>query len=120
MDDDSATHGFDRAIEHRQKAVTRIIDKLPLVLCDAWLNEFAPLSHHACVRSFLIELHKAAIARDISREDCRNPAHRSFRRWGTIFATAYRMNLTARSVGVAHWDVPAATICVLARENASA
>jgi len=121
MDDDSATDGFDRAIEHRQKAVTRIIDKLPVVLCDAWLDEFAPLPHHACVRSFLIELHKAAISRDISREDCRNPSHRSFRRWEIIFATAYRMNFTARSVAVAHWAMlPAATICVLARKNASA
>jgi hypothetical protein len=104
MDDDSATDGFDRAIEHRQEAVTRIIDKLAVVLCESRLDEFAPLPHHACVGSFLIELHKAAISRDISREDCRNPSQGSFRRWGTIFATAYRMNLTARSVGVAHWE----------------
>ena len=73
------------------------------MLCDAWLDEFTPLPHHACVRSLLIELHKAAIPRDISSEDCRNPSHGSFRRWETIFATAYRMNLTALSVGVAHW-----------------
>jgi hypothetical protein len=120
MDDDCATDGFDRAVEHRQKAVTRIIDKLPLVLSDAWLDEFAPLPHHACVGSFLIELHKAAISRDISREDCRNPSHGSIRRWEIIFATAYRMNLTARSVAVAHWAMlPAATIGILARKNAS-
>ena len=117
MDDDSATDGFDRAVEHRQKAVTRIVDKLPLVLSDTWLDELAPLPHHASVCSFLIELHKAAISRDISREDCRKPSHGSFRRWGTIFATAYRMNLTACSVGVAHWVM---TIWVLARNNASA
>src|SRR5262249_49476596 len=70
------------------------------------LDEFAPLPHHARVRSFLIELHKAAIARDISREDCRNPPHGSFRRWGTIFATAYWMNFTACSVAVAHCQFP--------------
>ena len=104
MDDDSATDGFDRAVEHRQKAVTRIIDKLAVMLCESRLDEFAPLPHDACVRSFLIELHKAAISRDICREDCRNPSHGSLRRRGTIFTTAYRMNLTARSVGVAHWE----------------
>ena len=106
MDDDSATDGFDRAVEHRQKAVTGIIDKLPLVLCDAWLDEFAPLPHHACVRSFLIELHKAAISRDISREDCREPSHGSFRRWETIFATALEC---ARDGGqFANWELTGA------------
>jgi hypothetical protein len=57
------------------------------------------------VRHFLIELHKAAISRNISREDCRNPSHGSFRRWKITFATAYRMNSTARSVAVAHWQI---------------
>jgi hypothetical protein len=61
MDDDSATDGFDGALEHRQKAVTGIIDELPLVLSDAWLDEFAPLPHHTGVRSFLVEAHKPAI-----------------------------------------------------------
>src|SRR5262249_38456922 len=102
MDDDSATDGFDRAVEHRQNAITRIVDELPLVLCDAWLNYFAPVPHHACVRSFLIELHEAAISRNISREDCRKPSHGPSRRWGAISATADRMNLTTRPVDVTH------------------
>jgi hypothetical protein len=73
------------------------------MLCESGLNEFPPLPHHACVGSFLIELHKAAISRDISRKDCRNPSQGSFRRRRTIFTTAYRMNLSALSVVVAHW-----------------
>jgi hypothetical protein len=73
-----------------------------LVLCDAWLNYFAPLPHHACVGSFLIKLHEAAISGNISRQDCRKPSHGTSRRWDAIFATADRMNLTTRPVGVTH------------------
>jgi hypothetical protein len=43
---------------------------------------------------------------------------------GIILAAAYRMNLTARSIGVAHRQIPrtytSATIRFLQRENASA
>jgi hypothetical protein len=62
LHDDGTADGFDRAVEHYQKAVTRILDELTLVLCDGRLDEFASLPHHARVRPFLIDFHKTAIS----------------------------------------------------------
>jgi hypothetical protein len=70
LNDDGASNSFDRAIEHRQKAITRIFDESPVMLCDGWLDEFTPLSFYASVCSFLVVPHKAAVTRDVSREDC--------------------------------------------------
>jgi hypothetical protein len=58
------------------------------MLCEAGLDEFAPLPRHPGVGTFLIKLHKAAVPGDISREDCCKPSHRSLARGWSILAAA--------------------------------
>jgi hypothetical protein len=82
------------------------------MLCEAGLDEFAPQPPHAGVGAFLIKLHKAAVPRDFGREDCCNASHLSVGRGGIIvaavyrLAAAYRIDWTARSIGVAHLQIP--------------
>jgi hypothetical protein len=75
------------------------------MLCDARLDEFAPQPPHAGVGAFLIKVHKAAVPGDFGREDCCKASHLSVGRGGIILAAAYRMNWTARSIGVAHLQI---------------
>jgi hypothetical protein len=59
------------------------------MLCEAGLDDFAPLSRHSGVGAFLIKLHKAAVPGDISSEDYCKSSHRSLARGWTILAAAY-------------------------------
>ena len=74
-----------------------------MILCEVGFNEFAPVPRYTGVGAFLIELHETAVPGDIGREDCRKASHRSFGRGRTVPSPAYRMNWTARSIGVTHW-----------------
>ncbi|MGH9808943.1 MAG: hypothetical protein ACRD9W_17120, partial [Terriglobia bacterium] len=69
MDDDAAPHGFDRTVEDRNKTVAGGFDKSSTVPCYAGLDEAALDPLHATVRSFFIDLHQPAVARDIARND---------------------------------------------------
>jgi hypothetical protein len=55
LDDDGAADGFDRAVEHGEKAVTRAFDKSSVMFDDRGVDEFAPVPLHPCVSSLLIE-----------------------------------------------------------------
>ena len=74
LDDDGAADGFDRAVEHGEKAVTRTFNKSSVMLDDGGVNELAPMSLHPRVRSLLIHCHEPAIAGDVSGHDsCETP-----------------------------------------------
>jgi hypothetical protein len=77
-----------------------------VMLREVGFDEFTPLPRHAGVSAFLIKLHKAAVAGDISRDDCRKASHRSVGRLRTVLSAAYRMKRAAGSIGVAHWQIP--------------
>jgi hypothetical protein len=66
LDDNGAPNGFDRTVEHSEKAVACSFDKSSMVLNDRGFNEFASISLDARVRPLLIESHESAIAGDIS------------------------------------------------------
>src|ERR1700748_259821 len=66
LDDDTASHRFDGAVENCQKAVAGRFDKLTVVLDDGRLYEVAHDPFHTLVRSFLIDLHETAVASDIA------------------------------------------------------
>jgi hypothetical protein len=74
LDNNGAADGFDRAVEHRQKAVAGIGNELAAVLCEVGLDEFAPLPRHPGECAFLVKLHEPAVAGDIGREDRRKAA----------------------------------------------
>ena len=47
------------------------------------LDEFAPLPHHARIRAFLIDFHKAAVANDVGGKNrCKLALHANSRRGG--------------------------------------
>jgi hypothetical protein len=71
LDDDGAADGFDRAVEHSEKAVTRTFNKPSVMLDDRGVNELAPMSLYPRVRALLIHCHESAIAGDISGHDSR-------------------------------------------------
>ena len=50
LDDDGAADGFDRAVEHSEKAVTRTFNKPSVMLDDSGVNELAPMSLYPRVR----------------------------------------------------------------------
>jgi hypothetical protein len=101
LNNDRAADGFDRTIEHRQKAVTGIFDKPSVVLRDRWFNNFAPVPLHPRVRSFFVESHQAAIASYVTSHNGCKAAGRPFRRIA-IFAATERIYLTAGVLSVAH------------------
>jgi hypothetical protein len=69
LDDDAASHGFDGTIKDRNKTVAGGFDEPSVMLCNAGLYEVALDPLDATVRSFLIDLHQAAVARDIARDN---------------------------------------------------
>ncbi len=74
LDDDGAADGFDRTVEHSEKAVTRTFNKSSVMLDDGGINELAPMPLHPRVRSLLIHCHEPAIAGDVSSHDsCETP-----------------------------------------------
>jgi hypothetical protein len=66
LDDDTAPHSFDRAVENRNKSVTGGFDEPSVMPNDAGLDEVTLDPLHAKMRSFFIDLHQAAVARDIA------------------------------------------------------
>ena len=101
LNNDGAADGFDRTIEHRQKAITCIFDKPSVVLRDRRFNNFAPVPLHPCVRSFFVVSHQAAIAGYVTRHDGRKATRRPLRRIA-IFAATEGIYLTAGVLSVAH------------------
>src|SRR4029077_5585702 len=71
LDDDAASDGLDGTVENRDKAVARCFDEFSVVFDDAGLDELALDPLDAVVRSLFIDLHQAAIARDIACNDRR-------------------------------------------------
>src|ERR1700737_1831484 len=69
LDDDAAPDGFDGTVKDRDKTVAGGFDELSVVLCNAGLDEVALDPLDAIVCSFLIDLHQAAVAGDIARDD---------------------------------------------------
>src|SRR4029079_14907385 len=55
LDDDGAADGFDRAVEHGEKAITRAFNESSMMLDDRGLDEFASMPLHPRVSSFLID-----------------------------------------------------------------
>jgi hypothetical protein len=76
LDHDATSHGLDRAVENRDKAVAGRFDQPPVMLGNAGLDQVALDSLDAPMRALLIELHEAAVACDIAGND-RGKAARS-------------------------------------------
>jgi hypothetical protein len=55
LDDDGAADGFDRTVEHGEKAITRAFNESSVMLYDRGLDEFASMPLHPRVSSFLID-----------------------------------------------------------------
>ena len=94
LDDDGAADGFDRAVEHSEKAVTRTFNKPSVMLDDRGVNELAPMSLHPRVRALLIHCHEPAIAGDISGHDSRETPWRPINWMGPISSLSNVMDLT--------------------------
>jgi hypothetical protein len=69
LDNDTASNSFDRAVENRNKSVTGGFDEPSVMPDNAGLYEVTLEPLHAKVRSFLIDLHEAAVARDIAGDN---------------------------------------------------
>ena len=69
LDDDAASHSFDGAVENRNKSVTRGFDQPSVMPHNAGLYEVTLDPLHAKMRSFFIDLHEAAVARDIASDN---------------------------------------------------
>src|SRR5450755_146168 len=76
LDDDAAPHSFDRAVENRNKSVASGFDEPSVMPHNAGLYQLTLDPLHAKMRSFLIDLHEAAVARNIAGDDCSKPARR--------------------------------------------
>jgi hypothetical protein len=101
LNNDGAADGFDRTIEHRQKAITGIFDKPAVVLRDRRFNNVAPVPLHPRVRSFFVESHQAAIASYVTSHDGRKAARRPLRGIA-ILATTEGIYLTTGVLSVTH------------------
>jgi hypothetical protein len=69
LDNNGAADGFDRAVEHREKAVARTFNESSVILDDRRVNEVASVPHHPRVRALLIHCHEPAITGDVSGQD---------------------------------------------------
>src|ERR1700687_5041437 len=69
LDDDAAPHGFDGTVKNCNKTVAGSFDESSVVFCNAGLDEVALDPLHATVRSFFIDSHQAAVARDIASDN---------------------------------------------------
>src|SRR5262249_41371527 len=96
LNDDCAAHGFNRAVEHGQETIARMLDGPAVMLGDGWLDEFAPMPLDASMGSFLIHAHQPAVSRDIGRDDCSQAARHLIRRRRSVFTTPDGINLAAR------------------------
>jgi hypothetical protein len=99
LDDDAAPDGFDGTVENCDKAVPRSLNQFPVVFDYAGLDEVALDPLDATVRSFLIDLHQAAVACDIARD---NRSKTTRCRLTRRLATSARFNIANFSHG-ADW-----------------
>jgi hypothetical protein len=76
LDDDTASNSFDRTVENRNKSVTSGFDEPSVMPDNARLDEVALKPLDAKMRSFLIDLHEAAVARDITGDNRSETARR--------------------------------------------
>src|SRR6267142_4032552 len=74
LDDHATSHGIDRTVENRNKAVACGFDQPAVVLGNAGLDQAALDPLHAAVRSLFIDFHQAAVARDIASDNRRKTA----------------------------------------------
>jgi hypothetical protein len=91
LDDDTAPHSFDRTVENRNKSVTSGFDEPSVMSHNAGLYEVTLDPLHAKMRSFLIDLHEAAVARDIASDNRGKTARRRLSRG---IATSARFQFT--------------------------
>src|SRR4029077_5854360 len=80
LDNDTAPNSFDRTVENRNKSVTGGFDEPSVMPEDARLDEVTLDPLHAKMRSFLIDLHEAAVARDIAGDNRSKTARRRLSR----------------------------------------
>jgi len=76
LDDDAAPHSFDRTVENRNKSVASGFDEPSVMPHNAGLYEVTLDPLYAKMRSFFIDLHEAAVARDIASDNRSKPARR--------------------------------------------
>jgi hypothetical protein len=76
LDNDTAPNSFDRTVENRNKSVTSGFDEPSVMPDDAGLDEVTLDPLHAKMRSFLIDLHEAAVACDIAGDNRSKTARR--------------------------------------------
>jgi hypothetical protein len=76
LDDDTASNSFDRTVENRNKSVTGGFDESSVMTQNAGLDEVTLEPLHAKMRSFLIDLHEAAVACDIAGDNRSKTARR--------------------------------------------
>jgi hypothetical protein len=76
LDDDTAPHSFDGTVENRDKSVTSGFDEPSVMPHYAGLYEVTLDPLHAKMRSFFIDLHEAAVARDIASDNRSKTARR--------------------------------------------
>jgi hypothetical protein len=76
LDDDSAPHSFDRTVENRNKSVTSGFDEPSVMPHNAGLYEVTLDPLHAKMRSFFIDLHETAVARNIASDNRSKTARR--------------------------------------------
>src|SRR6266700_5435233 len=86
LDDDAAPHGFDGTVENRNKTVAGGFDELSVVSSNAGLDQAALDPLHATVRSFFIDFHQPAVARDIASDDRSKAPRRRLARGLTTLA----------------------------------
>src|SRR5262249_18050396 len=70
LNDDRTSHRLERAVENGDEAVARGLDEPAVVLGDAGFDEIALDPLHTDVCTFFIVLHEAAVASDITSDDC--------------------------------------------------
>jgi L-rhamnose isomerase len=76
LDDDTAPHSFDGTVENRKKSVTCGFYQPSVMTHNAGFDEVTLDPLHAKMRSFFIDLHEAAVARDIAGDNRRKTARR--------------------------------------------
>jgi hypothetical protein len=86
LDDDAAPDGFDGTVEDCDKTVTCGFNKLAVIFDDAGFDKVALDPFDAVVRPLLVDLHQAAVAGDIARDNRGKTARHRLARRLTISA----------------------------------
>jgi len=99
LDDDTASHSFDRTVENRNKSVTGGFDEPAVMSHDAGLYEVTLDPPDAKMRSFFIDLHEAAVARDVAGNNRRKTARRRLSR-GITTSTRFQLANFTHELGL--------------------